>query len=143
MEMEAWRHCWRRGFVPTLSVRELEALRDALVKDDRRLVQGGTTVPPPIMAVQGWPVEAACAIAFCGWQGDDLTTVGEVEQFFATACFQADQELGETAACRFFLNWFDDQQRPIVFRELLAEVELALKEKGDELDQAEQGVLAK
>ena len=53
-------------------------------------------------------------------------TVGQVEEFFAKACYQADQRLGEPAACRWFLNWFDNTPRAEMRRELLAEVELAL-----------------
>ncbi len=48
------------------------------VSDDPRLTQGSTTTPP-LMCVQDWPVEAACVLGFCGWQGDGLETVAEVE----------------------------------------------------------------
>src|ERR1041385_7183122 len=106
--MESWRLVWRDGFVPVLSTAGLEALRDALRGDDPRLTQGSTTTPPPLMCVQDWPVEAACALGFCGWQGDELESVGQVEEHFAKCCFEADQRLGEAAACRWFLNWFDD-----------------------------------
>ena len=127
--MESWRLVWRDGFVPVLSTAGLESLRDALRGDDPRLTQGSTTTPPPLMCVQDWPVEAACALGFCGWQGDDLETVGEVEEFFARVCFEADQRLGEPAACRWFLNWFDDTPRDEMRRELLAEVEKALADR--------------
>jgi hypothetical protein len=127
--MESWRIVWRDGFVPVLSTVGLMALRDALRSDDPRLVQGATTTPPPLMCVQDWPVEACCALGFCGWQGDALFTVGEVEEHFAKCCFEADQRLGEPAACRWFLNWFDDTPRTEMRRELLAEVELALAER--------------
>jgi hypothetical protein len=127
--MESWRQVWRDGFVPVISTTGLESLRDALQGDDPRLTQGSTTTPPPLMCVQDWPVEAACALGFCGWQGDDLETVGQVEEFFARACFEADQRLGEPAACRWFLNWFDDTPRDDMRRELLAEVERALAER--------------
>jgi hypothetical protein len=124
--MESWRLVWRDGFVPVLSTAGLEALREALRGDDPRLTQGSTTTPPPLMCVQDWPVEAACALGFCGWQGDDLESVGQVEEFFARACFEADQRLGEPAACRWFLNWFDDTPREEMRAALLAEVEKAL-----------------
>ncbi len=127
--MESWRLVWRDGFVPVISTTGLMALRDALTSDDPRLTQGSTTTPPPLMCVQEWPVEAACALGFCGWQGDELNTVGEVEEHFAKCCFEADQRLGEPAACRWFLNWFDDTPRAEMCRELLAEVELALAER--------------
>ncbi len=124
--MESWRLTWRNGFAPVLSTVALESLRDAISGDDPRLTQGNTTNPPPLMCVQDWPVEAACALGFCGWQGDELETVGEVNEFFQRACFEADQRLGEPAACRWFLNWFDETSRAEVFRELLPEVEREL-----------------
>ena len=127
--MESWRLVWRDGFVPVISTSGLESLRDALKSDDPRLTQGSTTTPPPLMCVQDWPVEAACALGYCGWQGDDLETVGQVEEFFARMCFEADQRLGEPAACRWFLNWFDDTPRHEMRRELLVEVERALAER--------------
>src|SRR5437868_2184907 len=81
------------------------------------------------MYVQRWTVESACELGFCGWQGDELESVGQVEEFFARACFEADQRLGEPAACRWFLNWFDDTPRDQMRRDLLQEVELALAER--------------
>lgn len=127
--MESWRLVWRDGFVPVLSNAGLEALRDALRGDDPRLTQGSTTTPPPLMCVQDWPVEAADGIGFTGWQGDGLDTVGEVEEYFARVCFEADERLGEPAACRWFLNWFDDTPRSEMRHELLAEVERALADR--------------
>jgi hypothetical protein len=131
--MESWRAVWREGFVPGLTNRGLESLRDALLHDDVRLTQGATTTPPPLMCVQDWPVEAACALGFCGWQGEGLETVGEVEEYFARCCFEADQRLGEAAACRWFLNWFDDTPRDEMRLELLAEIELAIAERKQEV----------
>ena len=127
--MEIWRTVWRNGFVPALSSFGLIQLREALHYDDLRLVQGATTSPPPLICVQDWPVEACCALGFCGWQGEGLLTVGEVEEFFARCCYEADERLGEPAACRWFLNWFDDTPRDTMRRELLAEVELALEQR--------------
>ncbi len=131
--MESWKTVWREGFVPGLSTEGLHALRDALATDDPRVTQGSTTTPPPLMCVQEWPVEAACAVGFCGWQGDQLETVGQVEEFFARLCYDADRRLGEQAACRYFLNWFDDASREDMRRELLAEVEYALDERTDDV----------
>lgn len=128
--MEPWRYVWRQGFAPLLSVRQLEALQVALERDDPRLVQRATTVPCPIALNAKELVEAACAIGYCGWHEDDQpATVGTVEERFAELCFRADQKLGAPAACRHFLNAFDDMPRPIIFRELLAEVRLALRER--------------
>lgn len=124
--MESWRKVWREGFAPLLSTRAIEALRQALVSDDERLIQGATTMPPPLQCVQDWPVEGACATAFCGWQGEDLTTVAEVEEFFARTCFEVDTRLNEPAACRWFLNWFDETPRHEMRELLLEEVRLEL-----------------
>ena len=127
--MELWRNVWRNGFVPVLSSFGLIQLREALEYDDPRLLQGATTSPPPLIGVQEWLVEACDALGYCGWQGHGLLTVGEVENYFARCCFEADERLGEPAGCRWFLNWFDDTPRHDMRRELLAEVELALEER--------------
>lgn len=130
--MESWRKVWREGIAPNLTLPGLTALRQALATDDPRLLQGATTTPPPLMSVQDWPVEAACATAFCGWQGDGLETVGVVEEFFAQTCFKCDTLLNEPAACRWFLNWFDETPRDEMRRELLPEVELAIAQRDPE-----------
>ena len=124
--MESWRKVWREGLVPLLSTESLGALAKALETDDPRLMQGSTTTPPPLMCVQDWPVESASALGYCGWQGDGLETVGEVEEFFARMCFEIDQRLGEPAGCRWFLNWFDETPRDEMREQLLAEVNRAL-----------------
>ena len=134
--MESWRKVWRDGLAPLLSTPGLEALRRALLSDDSRLLQGATTTPPPLPCVQDWPVEAACALGYCGWQGDQLESVAEVEEYFARMCFEADQRLGEPAAIRWFLNWFDETPRPEMRRLLLAEVNRALAQRGAEREEA-------
>ena len=127
--MESWRKVWREGVAPLLSTPGLEALRRALTNDDARLLQGATTTPPPLQCVQDWPVEAACSVGYCGWQGDGLETVAEVEEYFARVCFEVDQTLGEPAACRWFLNWFDETPRDEMRREMLAEVSRELAQR--------------
>ena len=127
--MESWRKVFREGFAPIMSDMALSALQDALVRDDPALIQGATSSPPPLNCVQDWQCEAACLIGICGWKGEGLKTVGEVEDFFARACYDMDQRLGEPAACRWLLNWYDDTPRPEMRRELLAEVELTLSQR--------------
>lgn len=127
-----WRNVWHGGFAPVLPTESLEALAEALRADDVRLTQGSTTTPPPLMCVQDWPCEAGCALGFCGAVangGFGNATVGQCEEFFARACLEADQRLGEPAACRSFLNYFDDAPRDQMRNELLAEVELVLAER--------------
>lgn len=125
----SWQTVWREGFAKVLPLKGLKALRDALEADDVRLIQGATTTPPPLMCVQDWPAEAADALGFCGWHGEGVETVGEVEECFARYCFECDQILKEAAGCRWFLNWFDDTPRDEMRRELLPEVELAIEER--------------
>ena len=127
--MESWRKVWREGLVPLLSTAGLEALRRGLADDDARLLQGSTTTPPPLQCVQDWPVEAACALGYCGWQGEGLNSVGEVEEYFSRLCHEIDLRLGEPAACRYFLNWFDDTPRPQMRKLLLEEVNQTLAER--------------
>ncbi len=127
---ESWRKVWRAA-APLLSTGGLTALAKALRDDDPRLIQGATTTPPPISCVLDWPCEAGCLFAYCGWQGDGLDTVGEVEEAFARVCWETDQALGEPAGCRWLLNWFDETPRETVIRELLPEVELALSTRAD------------
>jgi hypothetical protein len=124
--LEQWRKTWRNGIVPLLSMNALRALKEALQKNDARLVTGCTTLPSPMPATQDWPVEASCALGYCGWQGEGLETVGEVEEFFARMCFECDQKLGEPAGVRWFLNWFDETPREEMRKQLLPEVQLAI-----------------
>jgi hypothetical protein len=123
--VETWKGVWRKT-APLLSRQALVALRDALLSDDPRLLQGATTTPPPLQCVQDWPVEAACALGYCGWIGEGLETVRQVEEYFARKCNEIDIEIGEPAACRWLLNWFDETPRPEMRAQLLPEVELAL-----------------
>ena len=127
--METWRQVWRDGFAPNISTENLESLKVALEQDDPHLVQGSTTIPPPLMVVQDWECEGACAVSYCGWKGEYLNSVGAVEEYFAKQCYLADQNLNEVAACRHFLNWFDDTPRPQMRRELLEEVNYILSQR--------------
>lgn len=126
--MEQWRRVWRGGFADAIPIGGLKALAEALRNKSAKLIQGGTTVPPPIMFVHDWKVEQCCGIAYCGWKNQDspLTTVGEVEEFFSRVCFEADTRLGEPAACRHFINWFDNTPRDQMIAELLVEVEASI-----------------
>jgi hypothetical protein len=128
--MKLWQTVWRQGFARILSTPGLKALAEALRADSPQLIQGATTTPPPLLCVMDWPVEAACAVAYCGWKGDCAETVGDVEEVFAKACYEADLLLGEPGACRHLLNWYDDTPRDEMRRELLEEVghELAWRE---------------
>ena len=107
----SWQTVLRLGIFPQFTDVHLLVLRTALETDDPRLLQGATTVPPPLQCVRDWPCEAACILGFCGWQGGDLKTVSEVEEAFGQMCFEGDRLLGEPAAVRHLLNWFDSAPR--------------------------------
>jgi hypothetical protein len=127
--LESWRVVWRSGFAPLISTAGLLALRRALTADDPCILQGATTSPPSMMSVENWPVDGTDAIGFTGWKGEGLDTVGEVQEYFARLCHEADIRLGEAAACRYFLNWYDDTPRDAMRRELLAELALTLSQR--------------
>lgn len=129
MLAEAWQIAWRSGVAPNLSTEGLIRLQYALENDDRSLLQGTATFPPPLEALKSQQVEGACAVGYCGWQGDNLYTVGEVEEFFARVCCETDRRLGEPAGCRWFLNWFDETPRAEMRRLLLAEVKETLAQR--------------
>lgn len=120
--LPAWKHTWRKAIGPYLSEPELEALKTALVGDDRRLIQGATTCPPPLQVYSEWPPDGACPLSLCGWLGDDLKTVREVEEFFAQFAYAIDERLGVPAGCRWFFNWVDDTPRQEMRMQLLTEV---------------------
>ncbi len=130
-ERPMWQHVWREAIAPLLSMKALLALEKGLAQDDKRLIQGATTAPPPLPSVQDWPVEAACTLSYCGWQGEGLETVGEVEEFFSRLCFEIDNRLGEPSGVRYFLNPHDEMPREKFFPLLLAEVRLSLSQRGE------------
>jgi hypothetical protein len=118
--MKDWRPAWR-AMAALMPIEGLIALRQALIDDSEALLQGATTEPPPLICVQDWACEGACAAGYAFWRaGHD--TVGEVEECFARLCFEADRAMGEPAGVRHFLNWFDETPRDEMRRELLPEV---------------------
>jgi hypothetical protein len=133
-----WQDVFRLGIAPQLPTAGLVALRTALAGNDKRLLQGATTMPPPLQCVQTWPCEAADAIGYCHAFTDNVTLkqVAEVEEFFAKVCFECDQALGEPAACRWFLNFFDESPRAEMIVALLPEVDAELARRADAVQQA-------
>lgn len=106
--IEGWRYVWRHGFQPLMNSAGLEALRKACEDGSDNLVHGSTCFPVPHRCNANQTVKAGCAVSLPGWLGWALSTVGEVEEYFARLCVLADRALGDTMAHRHFLNWFDD-----------------------------------
>ncbi len=127
--MECWKKVWRLGLAPVLSTAGLQALHRALVDNDGRLLQGATTNPPALEVLADEEVAGACALGFCFWQGDGRRSVGAVTADFSRLCQTADEVLGEPAACRRFLDWFDATPRSAMRRQLLPEVEGILAQR--------------
>lgn len=130
--LAAWQECWREGIAPQLPTAGLRALARALEADDPRLLQGQTTQPVPVICCTAWPCEKACPVAFALWQDEadpDASTVGRVDQLFASACFACDRHLGACAACAAFLNWADSTPREEMFPQLLGEVRSELSRR--------------
>jgi hypothetical protein len=134
--MEAWRNVWRNGFAPNFTSDGLLALRQALESDDCQVTQSATTVPAARPEMMDWPAEGACAITYCGWHGEHLETVGELDEFFSRVCFEADLLLGESGAARWFLNWYDEVPRDEMRWSLLEEID---RELGHRLIHVERG----
>lgn len=109
----------REGFLPQWDTVILDLLADSLRDDDHQLLQGATTCPPPMSCVRDWPCEGACFVSAAHWLAGLSNKVGDVGEAFARACFEADKRLGEPAACRYFLNYWDDTPRRIAFKETL------------------------
>lgn len=127
--LEPWRQTWRDGIVPQLPGAALIALADALQHDDGSLIQGVTTSPPNLRLMEEWPMECACAIAFAGWRGCGMQTVGQAAEFFALVMYNCDCRLGHPQAAKPFVDWFDNTPRDQMRQLLLAEVELALSRR--------------
>jgi hypothetical protein len=129
--LTTWQRAWRDGFVPQLTTRGLQGLCTALQENSPRLITGATTQPPPLQCTATWPVEGCCPVSFALLDGCKPyhVSVGALEERWAMACYQADQLLGEPAACRYFLNQVDEWSRVDLLRNLLPEVELALAER--------------
>jgi hypothetical protein len=128
--IEPWRRAWRAGLAPLLGPRHLEALRDALLRDDPALIQGGTTLPPALRSTLDWPAEGACLIGYAGWKAGGLETVGEVDEFFTRVFQKASEPLGEPTACRALTNAYDEWPREEMIANLLFEVEREIALRG-------------
>lgn len=120
--MAPWQKVWRNGYGKLLTREALTALLCGLEEYDVRIVQGTTTRPGPNPANAGLPIEAGCVVCYALWRSGAVATVGEAEEAFAALCFEVDTMLGYPAACRVFLNWFDEAPRSEVLPALLAEV---------------------
>src|SRR5262249_27538517 len=94
------------------------------INDDPRLVQGATTEPMPIALFSSEPIEGACAVGYCLWQGQRIDRVAALDLAFRRLCASADDLLDEPLSIAF-LNWFDEPPREEMGRALRAELDRA------------------
>jgi hypothetical protein len=129
-----WQRAWRQGLVPQLTTKGLQGLKAALERNDSRLIQGSTMMPPPLMCMLDEACEALCGLCWALNDGEMpyARSVGPMEQRFAETCLRADDLCGEPAAARYFLNWFDETPREQMRTALLAEVDLVLRGREQE-----------
>lgn len=120
--MKMWRKVFINGIAPSISNSGLVQLIKELAMEPSSLIQRETVFPEPIAPNMDRPVEAACAIGFCGWKGEGCETVAEVIEYFSRVCYETDQRLCEEAGCRWFINWFDDTDMEIVREELTSAI---------------------
>jgi hypothetical protein len=120
--MESWRKVWREGIQPQVSTIGLITLYKGLKEDGESICQGATTLPPPLQGSLELPVEATDAIGYVAWKAYGADTVGKVEEFFAKLCYEAEQKLGEPAAVRYFIWWYDTMPMDVVRTDLMEEI---------------------
>lgn len=134
--LELWRVVFQDGIAPQLSDAELLALRRGLRLRDPKICQGHTTQPS---SRDDWldnsPVSAACAIGYAAWKGGGLVTVSQVQARFQKIVGGCDEVYGKADyTIQAFCKFFDYENRDLVMRELLVEVEAAIVARGiDEL----------
>jgi hypothetical protein len=131
--VEHWLKVWRDGFQPQatgaallllrlrLQKQEIDPLED-LGNQDCRLLRGTTTYPPALGGMLDWPCDAGCAVTTLALT-EDRATVEQANNAFGRMCLEADRRLGEEAACRWFLNFYDQAPWPVVRAGLLAELD--------------------
>ncbi len=116
---------FKEGFALLISTNGLKALRKALEINSSLLIQGVVTEPSILECIADWEVEGACAIGYCGWIGEKLKTIKEVEKYFTIKCHQADIILDGQAYARDFLLWYDNTpQEEVRFRLIFWTVEI-------------------
>jgi hypothetical protein len=129
--MEPWLKVWRQGFAPQASGAGLLLLRLRLRKQEidplhsavqPELLRGSTTIPEAVDGVLDWPCEAACPVGTLVI-GAGAVTVEDVQNGFGRMCLEADRRVGEEAACRWFLNYYDEAPWALVREGLLAELD--------------------
>lgn len=115
-----WVRAFRLGILPQLDEEALVALYVALNADDSRIIQGATLEPPALEFTEMELVESCCPLAFCIWQGEEMT-VSELEGHWCDMLATCDK-LAYPRASRDFLRWWDATPRHLAVKALCREV---------------------
>lgn len=124
--IEPWRWVARTGVFPAMTDAELLALRDGLLADDSRLIQGDSIRPVALHRNYGRRCEGGCLIAYPGMATGRRATVARVEERFSDIFHTAAAVLGDESSVRELAWWWDSTPRAEAVPLALEEVELAL-----------------
>lgn len=117
----------REGLFPLLEDADLRILRDGMAGDDQAILQGTTIWPNPSgIQFLDMTCECGCPISFIGMRAKGLRSVKHVGDWFTDVCDAIDRAFNEPAACRYLLNYIDDNPRDEVFAELITEIDAEL-----------------
>lgn len=130
MGLKMWQEAWRNGIAPQLPTRGLEALHKALAEDDPALIQGTTVCSGPFRSEV---INGCCPIAYAGWKALGFSTWAEANGFFESIRTGARSRAVMPETFARFLNFWDGTLRDVARPQLLAEVDLVLKERHEEL----------
>jgi hypothetical protein len=108
-----------------MGLEALQALQDAIERDDPALVQRATTHPSSNDCPYCEECVGGCAVSYGLWKSMGLHSIGDVERCFSKLCASVDAVLGPGSSTRW-LNHFDELPREQMRAELLPEVIAAI-----------------
>lgn len=129
MDLEKWQVVWREELAKRLSVKQLLALRLAVLENDGRLVQGVVTHPPPLQVVAEWPIEGGCALVIGLWGMDGQVSVYEMAKRYYEMIKEADAALPVGLTIDDFLDFFDNTSREEMLKRMLGEIDVVLDQR--------------
>lgn len=112
-----WQEAWRT-LQQQFKTKGLTALAAALRSEDDTVLRCETAAS---RSSEDDTCVAACPIGYCGWQGEDLKTSGQVERFFELFSLSPEGMR--------FVDLFDDCF--VSYAELAAEIDAELERRGE------------
>lgn len=128
-----WQEGLRLGFAPQLDDTMLERLRDALLSDDPRLLQGQCCQPVQSVNGEDPPAIRACFLGIVAMLRDPnhTPTITEVCVAFSRMLHEADKRLRPHCrqGGRVFIDWYDATPWHHMRKVLAAELDAILWER--------------